>query len=90
MCLVLTAVVSYLQRDINVFGIDTTVGIHTYNVILMCLVLTAVVSYLQRDINVFGIDNSCFKQLLSIPNTLISRCKYETTDGNTKHINITL
>ena len=25
MCLVLTAVVSYLQRDINVFGIDTTV-----------------------------------------------------------------
>ena len=59
MCLVLTSVVSYLQRDINVFGIDISC-VHTYNVILMCLVLTAVVSYLQRDINVFGIDNSCF------------------------------
>ena len=65
MCLVLTAVVSYLQRDINVFGIDSSCFIlttlfHTYNVILMCLVLTSVVSYLQRDINVFGIDISCF------------------------------
>ena len=64
MCLVLTTVVSYLQRDINVFGIDSscilTTLFHTYNVILMCLVLTTVVSYLQRDINVFGIDISCF------------------------------
>ena len=74
MCLVLTSVVSYLQRDIDVFGIDNSCFsynvilmclvlhqlFHTYNVILMCLVLTTVVSYLQRDINVFGIDNSCF------------------------------
>jgi hypothetical protein len=55
------------------------------NVILMCLVLTAVISYLQRDINVVSM-----KQLLSIPSTLISRCRYETTAVNTKHINITL
>ena len=58
MCLVLTSVVSYLQRDINVFGIDNSC--FSYNVILMCLVLPSVVSYLQRDINVFGIDSSCF------------------------------
>ena len=50
MCLVLTAVVSYLQR----------VGISDLQRDIMCLVLTAVVSYLQRDINVFGIDSSCF------------------------------
>ena len=59
MCLVLTAVVSYLQRDINVVGIDSSCFILTTSVILTCvLVLPSVVSYLQRDINVFGIDSS--------------------------------
>ena len=51
MCLVLTTVVSYLQRII---------GYCVYLQRDINVVLTAVVSYLQRDINVFGIDSSCF------------------------------
>ena len=42
MCLVLTAVVSYLQRDINVFGIDIYLqrDINVFGIDISCFILT--------------------------------------------------
>ena len=45
MCLVLTSVVSYLQRDINVFGIDIVVSylqrdINVFGIDSSCFILT--------------------------------------------------